>query len=111
LRMDKPGIKGKDNTFFFMDKAELELISQSLPRFMWSRLRLPILIEMAPDLGSNSARIQGNVEVEVVSKILKKDISDMKFMIIYLPEVRELRRLLPTTTQYAFLTSIGDLEE
>jgi len=111
LRMDKPGIKGKDNTFFFIDKAELELISQSLPRFMWSRLRLPILIEMAPDFGSNSARIQGEAEVEVVSKILKKDLPDRKFMIIYLPEVRELRRLLPTTTQYAFLTSIRNLEK
>ncbi len=111
LRMDKPGIKGRDNTFFFIDKAELELISQSLPRFMWGRLRLPILIEMAPDFGSNSARVQGEAEVEVVSKILKKDLPDRKFMIIYLPEVRELRRLLPTTTQYAFLTSIRDLEK
>ena len=41
---EKPGIKGKDNTFFIMDKSELELISQSLPRFMWSRLRLPLLV-------------------------------------------------------------------
>ena len=111
LRMDKPGIKGKDNTFFFIDRAELELISQSLPRFMWSRLKLPVLIEMAPDFGSNSARVQGEAEVEVVSKILKKALPDRKFMIIYWPEIRELRRLLPTTTQYAFLTSIRNLEE
>ena len=111
LMMEKPGTKGKDNAFYFIDKAELELISKSIPRFMWSRLRLPILIEMSPDLGSNSARIQGEVEVEVISKILKKDLSDRKFMIIYLPDVRELRRLLPTTTQYAFLSSIGNLKE
>ena len=52
LTMEKPGVKGKDNTFFIMDRAELNLISESLPRFLWSRLRLPMLIEMSPDYGS-----------------------------------------------------------
>lgn len=111
MAMDKPGIKGKDNTFFIMDKAELELISKSLPRFMWNRLRLPILIEMSPDFGGSAARIQGETEVEAVSKILGKSEQDKNSMIIYLPEVRELRRKLPTTTQYAFLTSLRDVEE
>ncbi|MDD4653707.1 MAG: DUF61 family protein, partial [Methanothrix sp.] len=41
MAMDKPGVKGKDNSFFIMEKAELELLSQSIPRFLWSRLRLP----------------------------------------------------------------------
>ena len=72
LSMEKPGIKGKDNTFFIMDKAELELISQSLPRFLWNRLRLPLLIEMSPDFGSGAASIQGEVESEVVSKLFRQ---------------------------------------
>jgi uncharacterized protein (UPF0216 family) len=108
LAMEKPGVKGKDNTFFIMDKPELELISQSLPRFMWSRLRLPLLIEMSPDFGSGAARVQGEAEGEVVSKILGKVRSQGKQMIIYLPEVRELRRKLPTTTQYAFITNFRE---
>jgi len=108
LKMDKPGIKGRDNTFFVIDRSELELISQSLPRFMWEKLRLPLLIERAPDFGSNSARIQGEAEVEVVSKVLKKGKPDNKYMIIYMPEIRELRRFLPTATQYAFLASIRE---
>lgn len=108
LKLEKPGIKGKDNTFFVMDKAELELISQSLPRFMWNRLRLPMLIEMSPDFGSGAARIQGEAETEVVSKILGKSRPQGKQLIIYMPEVRELRRKLPTTTQYAFITNLRD---
>ncbi len=111
MSMEKPGIKGKDNTFFIMDKAELELVSRSLPRFLWSRLKLPMIIEMSPDFGGSAARIQGEAEVEVVSKILGKSEQDRKSMIIYMPEVRELRRKLPTTTQYAFLTSLRDVEE
>jgi len=108
LAMEKPGIKGKDNTFFIMEKAELDLISQSLPRFLWSRLRLPLLIEMSPDFGNGAARVQGEPEVELVSKLLGKERPQAKQMIIYLPEVRELRRKLPTTTQYAFITNLRD---
>ncbi len=108
LHMDKPGIRGKDNTFFIMDKVELELISQCLPRFMWGRLRLPLLIEMSPDLGSGAARVQGEAEGEVVNKLLGKPRTQGKQTIIYLPEVRELRRKLPTTTQYAFIASLRD---
>jgi uncharacterized protein (UPF0216 family) len=108
LKMEKPGIRGKDNTFFITDKSELDLISASLPRFLWSRLRLPMLIEMSPDFGSGSARIQGEVEVELVCKLLGKDRQYSKQMIIYMPEVRELRRKLPTTTQYAFITNLRE---
>ena len=109
LSMEKPGIKGKDNTFFIMDKAELELISQSLPRFLWTRLRLPLLIEMSPDFGSGAARIQGEVESEIVSKLLgKHHRPEDRSITIYMHEVRELRRKLPTTTQYAFVASLRD---
>jgi len=108
LTMEKPGVKGKDNAFFVMDKVELDLISQSLPRFLWSRLRLPLLIEMSPDFGNGAARVQGEPEVELVSKILGKERPHAKQIIIYLPEVRELRRKLPTTTQYAFITNLRD---
>ena len=109
LSMEKPGVKGKDNTFFIMDKAELELISQSLPRFLWTRLRLPLLIEMSPDFGSGAARIQGEVESEVVSKLLgKHHRPEDRSITIYMHEVRELRRKLPTTTQYAFVASLRD---
>lgn len=108
LSMEKPGIKGKDNTFFVMERAELDLISQSVPRFLWSRLRLPMLIEMSPDFGNGAARIQGEAEAEVVSRILNKPRPQGRQIIIYLPEVRELRRKLPTTTQYAFITNIRE---
>jgi uncharacterized protein (UPF0216 family) len=108
MAMDKPGVKGKDNSFFIMEKSELELISQSIPRFLWSRLRLPLLIEMSPDFGNGAARVQGEVEVEAVAKILGKDRPRERQMIIYLPEVRELRRKLPTTSQYAFVTNLRE---
>lgn len=108
LSMERPGIKGKDNAFFIMDRSELDLISSSLPRFLWSRLRLPLLIEMSPDYGSGAARVLGEPEVELVGKLLGKERQTAKQLIIYLPEVQQLRRMLPTTTQYAFVANLRD---
>jgi len=106
LKEEKPGVRGKDNTFYIMDRKELDLISESLPRYLWDRIRLPILIEMAPQYGSGSARVQGEVECELVRELLKIDRGDRKMVIIYMPEIRELRRKLPTTSQYAFVTAL-----
>lgn len=106
LSDERPGVRSKDNTFYIIDKSELELISKSMPRYMWHQLRLPILIEMSPDFGSGAARIHGKVECELVSNLLCKTRMDDKFMVIYMPEIRELRRKLPTTSQYAFITSL-----
>ncbi len=44
----------------------------------------------------------------MVSKILGKEKPLNKQIVIYLPDVRELRRKLPTTTQYAFITNLRD---
>jgi len=111
LTMEKPGIKAKDDTLFLMDKAELDLISKSIPGFLWSRLRLPMLIEMSPDYGNGAARIQGEPEVELIGKLLGKERSQAKQIIIYVPEVKELRRKLPTTTQYAFVANLQVRDE
>ena len=108
MQEEKPGVTGKDSKFYYMDKKELELISGSIPRFMWSRLRLPLLIEMSPDMGSGAAKIQGEAEMELLTRLLGKKRSWEKQMIIYMPEIRELRRLLPTTSQYAFVTSLRE---
>lgn len=108
LEMERPGTKGKDNRFYIMDKSELDLISKNLPRFMWPRLRLPLLIEMSPDVGSGAARIQGVAEMELITNLLKKERSWEKQIVIYMPDVREIRRMLPTTSQYAFVASLRE---
>ncbi len=110
LAEEKPGVRGKDNAFYVMDKPELETISQALPRFMWPRLKLPILIEMSPDFGSGACRVQGEMECIAISNLLNQKRPKRDFMIIYMPDVRALRRILPTTTQYAFVANLRSAE-
>lgn len=51
--------------------------------------------------GSGTFRVSGEVECMVVRKVLSKGGNGAE-LFIYRPEIRELRRVLPTTTQYMF---------
>ncbi|HEX59831.1 MAG TPA: DUF61 family protein [Methanomicrobia archaeon] len=106
LQEDAPRVYGRDGSPHRFKKEELRLLASILPEELHDRLFLPIYIEFAPDYGRGAARIHGRLECEVVSKILGKNVEQTDEMIIYRPEVRELRRKLPTTTQYAFFFSL-----
>jgi len=68
-------------------------------------LRIPIVLEIDASLESGTVKISGSEEVKVISKILGRDInpfSEEDTLYIYKPELRIVRRHLPTTTVYIF---------
>lgn len=101
-----PRIKLRDGSEHFLKKAELRKISEILPKEKWSRLALPIFIELSSDkYGRGTARISGKLECTVAARILGKDLKGDE-LFIYRPELRVLRKELPTTTQYMFTLSL-----
>jgi len=102
LKEENPRITGKDNSVNRISKKELNLLSSKIPESEWNRLKLPIIIEMTLDY----ATIRGKLECKIARSILKTKKGEENKIIIYMPEIRELRRALPTTTQYAFYLGI-----
>lgn len=103
LSEEKPRIKLRDGSTHIFKKAELKKLAEILPEGMHSRLRLPIYIELGSGrYGKGTARIIGEPEVLVVAKVLGKEIAKKDEIYVYKPELRVLRRELPTTTQYIF---------
>ncbi|MGC9517658.1 MAG: DUF61 family protein [Methanomicrobiales archaeon] len=101
LEEEKPHVTGTDGTRHRFKWNELERLSQMISPNDYKRLKLPIYIEIGAD--KSGARISGQLECEIVSKIL--DISSGKSeLFIYRPDIKILRNELPTTTQYIFLT-------
>jgi len=100
LREEFPHVVLRDGSLHYFKRRELELLAQLLPISKWSKLRLPILIEITPEYGEGVAVIKDYVEAEVVAKLL--DIDLRVPLIIYRPQILILRRRLPTTTQYVF---------
>ena len=102
LSLSHPQISTKDGGVHAFKRDELKTLSKMLPASSWESLYLPILISLEPKLGRGAARISGEVEVQVASQILGKEITGRE-MIIYRPEVAVLRRRLPTASQYMFV--------
>ena len=104
LERDKPRVENQDGSTHRFKRKELEYLADLIPDKKHSELRLPIIIRISPGLGRGTAKVSGRLEKEVFGKILEKDQEEGKEeLLIYRPEMRKIRKRLPTTTQYAFL--------
>ncbi|MGZ7095566.1 MAG: DUF61 family protein, partial [Methanobacterium sp.] len=66
----------------------------------YKKLKLPIYIEI--ESMTSGAKVTGRLETEIACKILNKE-SCKNEVFIYRPEIKELRSVFPTATQYIFL--------
>lgn len=105
LEEEKPQIETRDGSKHRFKKNELEYLSDILPEEKHPRLRLPIIIRISPQLGRGAAKISGRIEQEVLRKVLDKEEEKGEELVIYRPQIRLIRKKLPTTTQYAFVIS------
>ncbi|MDP1553233.1 MAG: DUF61 family protein [Methanobacteriaceae archaeon] len=100
LRDERPHVLGVDGNRHRFKRSELERISKIIKPEEYYKIKLPIYIEIESNI--SGARILGNLEIDIVNSILKKD-NQGDEVFIYRPEIRILRKELPTTTQYMFL--------
>ena len=98
--LENPEVELADGGIHKFRSSELELLKSLLSEEDWELLKLPILIEMNPKFGKGAGRIKGVPECRVVAKLLGKQESEE--LILYLPEIAELRAKLPTVTEYFF---------
>ncbi|MEM1689578.1 MAG: DUF61 family protein [Candidatus Hadarchaeales archaeon] len=104
LRSENPFVITKSGKIHSFDRKELEELAKLVDDKEAEKLMLPILIEINPSLGRGTARISGSLESKVISSILKREPANE--LLIYRPEIAELRRRFPTTTCYVFISGI-----
>ncbi len=98
----RPKILLRDGSVHIFKKEELRFINEILPEDMKKILKLPIYLEISPDrFGSGVARVCGRAESYLIAKILDREPYNDEIF-IYKPELRIIRKKLPTTTQYMF---------
>lgn len=105
ISSERPRVRTKAGGFHEFDRAELEALGKLVPKEEWGKLHLPILISLDRSLGRGAAKITGRAEVRVTARVLgRKPLGEE--LVIYRPEIAQLRRKLPTTTQYFFRVSV-----
>jgi uncharacterized protein (UPF0216 family) len=100
LEEEKPHVIGADGTRHRFKNVEIKKLATLIDEKDYKNLKLPIYIEI--DSNSEGSRIAGRLETEIVCKILNLD-SCKSELYIYKPDIKELRKELPTGTQYIFL--------
>jgi uncharacterized protein len=100
LKEQKPHVIGVDGIRHRFKRSELKKIAEIIPTVEHKLLKLPIYLEIESD--TTGTRISGRMETKVVCQVLGLGKCESE-MFIYRPDLRILRRDLPTTTQYIFL--------
>jgi uncharacterized protein len=100
LGEDKPHVLGTDGSRHRFKRSELRKISSMIPPESWELLKLPLYIEI--DADRSGAKITGKLECNIISQLLELDDGCDKIY-IYRPDIKVVRRELPTTSQYIFL--------
>lgn len=101
LSSERPGVPLTNGDFQVFRREELELLAGLVPEGERELLKLPILLVLDPSLGRGAVRIGGRAEARTIGKLLGKEAGEE--LVIYRPELLEVRRKLPTTTHYLFL--------
>jgi len=110
LSEDKPAVRGRDNTVYRIKREELQKIANLISKEDYGKLKLPIYIELTSDYGRGIARVHGKLECEIVKRILGKEGEESRAgdeIFIHREDMRKLRRVLQTATQYAFFAGVS----
>lgn len=104
LREEDPHVLCMDGTFHYFRRSELQLLAKHTPEDLWDALKLPIIIEIGDVISRDVAGvIRDKIAAQVVAKILNIPYSGHGPLILYRPQIAELRSKLETATQYAFI--------
>ncbi|MBP6021105.1 MAG: DUF61 family protein [Candidatus Methanomethylophilaceae archaeon] len=84
-------------------RGELEYIASFCTETEKLRLRIPIFVSTDTSSEAGAWKVEGNVEAEVVSKILGKKTYREGFLRLHYPDLADLRRKLPELAVVLFL--------
>lgn len=100
LKEERPHVVSADGARHRFKSEELKKVAQLIPERKHHLLKLPIYIEI--ESSTSGARISGRLESQIVCEVMGLEDCEGEIY-IYRPDLRILRRELPTTTQYIFL--------
>jgi len=103
LGEEYPHVLCRDGSVHLFKRKELKYLAGLINADEQKALLLPMLIEVNASQGEVAVICLGEVEEEVISKILDMLVTPrQKKILLYKPQLALIRKLLRTTTQYLF---------
>lgn len=103
LGEEYPHVLCGDGSTHLFSRKELKYLASLITADEQKALLLPMILEVNAGQGEVAIICLGEVEEEVISKILDMPVAPrQKKIVIYKPQLALIRKLLRTTTQYLF---------
>ena len=106
LNEEMPTIKARDGNEYLIEKDEVEFISQYVDELDWDRFNLPIILEMNKLGEETVVYVRDKRHAEFIKKAFGYDRYVKDVMMLYMYELKSIRRKLRTATQVMFNVSL-----
>jgi len=99
----EPSYTGKDGHTYLVDRKELEILAKNLDEWDWPKLKIPILLMTDTNYEGGMWKVIGKTEVRVISKIINREPEREDEILIFYPQLMDLRKMLPTCTNTMYM--------
>lgn len=103
LAAKEPSYTGKDGRNYLVNRKELEVLAATLEKWDWPKLKVPILLMTDTNYEGGYWKVIGKTEVKAVSKLIKREPEKEDEILIFYPQLMDLRKLLPTCTNSLYM--------
>ena len=93
----------KDGQKVSVDRKELELLAGNCTEIEKMRLRIPMIVSTDTSSENGAWKVEGRTEAAVVSRLLNKRLYRDDFLRLYHPDLRDLRKMLPSLVVVLFV--------
>ena len=93
----------KDGQKCTLDRKEMEFLAGKCTEIEKMRLRVPIFVSTDTSYEGGAWKVEGRTEAAVVSKLLNKRLYKDDFLRLYYPDLKDIRKMLPSLIAVLFL--------
>jgi uncharacterized protein len=103
LDEDEPFYEGRDGRHYIVSKDELKKIATVADPWDLNRIKIPILLMTDTSYGTGYWKVMGKAETLVISRLINREPEKEDEIVIFYPQLNDLRRLLPTATNAMYM--------
>jgi uncharacterized protein (UPF0216 family) len=98
-----PSYEGKDGRRYSVSKEELKRLASYADPWDLGRIKIPLLLMTDTSYGSGYWKVIGKAETTLVSRLINREPEKVDEILIFYPQLNDLRRQFPTTTNAMYM--------
>ena len=98
-----PSYEGKDGRRYAVSKDELKRLASFADPWDLGRIKIPLLLMTDTSYGTGYWKIIGRAETTLISRLINREPEKVDEILIFYPQLNDLRRQFPTTTNAMYM--------